>query len=168
MNLALIVGTFVGAIANVLALWLALRARRRRLGHMLDREIRNTVWEYAWTCHKNGTQHSLSCFSPAEIAFSNRLLRAGDSVSDAIQDASFSFVKESLSWRLESYCPSVPLWTLRLLPPADARRYNLEWAAHLRELLDDGDHRRLRADRRKLGLLAICLAVVIRARHTVR
>lgn len=168
MNLALVVGTLVGAIANVFAVWLALRARRRRFARLLDREIRSTVRRYAWTCHRDGTQHSLSCFSPAEVAFSHELLRAGDGVSDAIRNASLDFVRESLSWRLESYRPSVPLWTLRLLPPADARRYNLEWAAHLRELLEDGDHKRLRADRRRLGLLAMCLAVVIRARGTAR
>jgi hypothetical protein len=67
VNLALVAGTLVGAIANVLAVGLALRARRRRFMRTLDDEIRRAVWDYALVCSENGTSHSLSGFSPAEV-----------------------------------------------------------------------------------------------------
>jgi hypothetical protein len=163
MSLLLAVGTVVGATANVVAVWLALRARRRRFARALDREIRDAVWEYARACHESGKPHSLSGFSPIDILSAH----ADEVFFQEVRNASLEFLQESLKWRLEYYQPSVPRWVLSLLPPADAQRYNLEWAAHLRELHDDGDRRRLRADRRRLGVLAVCLAVVLRARHGV-
>lgn len=164
MNMVLVVGTLVGAIANVLAVWLALRARRRRFAHALDQEIRNAVWEYAEACHASGKPHSLSSFSPAELLSA----KAGETTSEEVLNASRDFLHESLKWRLEYYRPSVPRWTLSLLPPADAHRYNLEWAAHLTELLEEDDQKRLRADQRRLAVLAVWLAVILRARRRVR
>jgi hypothetical protein len=61
----------------------------------------------------------------------------------------------------------VPAWSLRLLNPEDAWRYKLEWSAHLYQLLEEGEDRQARIDRRRLALLAIALAVAPRARRTL-
>jgi hypothetical protein len=125
VNLALVVGTLVGAIANVLAVGLALRARRRRFMRALDDEIRRAVWDYALVCSENGTSHSLSRLLPAEVRDYHFRMTQGREVPQTILDASLEFVNESFTWRLETYRPSVPLWALGLLPRADAYRYNL-------------------------------------------
>jgi len=83
MNLVLVAGTAVGAIANVLALWFALRARRQRFARALDREIRDAVWEYARACHESREPHSLSSFSPTELLTA----RADEFASEAIRTA---------------------------------------------------------------------------------
>jgi hypothetical protein len=165
VNLALVVGTLVGAIANVLAVGLALRARRRRFMRTLDDEIRRAVWDYALICSENGTSHSLSGFSPAEVRDYHLRMTQGREVPQAIYDASLEFVQESFTWRQECYRPSVPRWVLGLLPHADAYRYHLEWGAHLRELVDNGEMNQVRTDRRRLAMIAICFAVVLRARR---
>lgn len=89
-------------------------------------------------------------------------------VPQTILDASLEFVNESLTWRLETYRPSVPPWALGLLPHADAYRYNLEWSAHLRELVDNSEMSQVRADRLRLVMIAICFAVVLRVRRVCR
>lgn len=80
-------------------------------------------------------------------------------------EISAEFLRESLTWRLDSYRPSVPRWALSLLPHDDGYRYNLEWGAHLRELIDSGLRRQARADRRRLAMMALVLSVSIRARR---
>lgn len=161
VNVALAVATFVGTVASVVGLCLGLRARRRRFARALDNEVRRAVWAYALACKQSGTSHSLSPFSPADIAD----FRQGLASSGPLSDASVEFVRESLTWRLESYRPSVPRWALRFLPPNDAFRYNLEWGAHLRELRDHDHRGQARADRRRFAMAALFLAVSIRSRR---
>jgi hypothetical protein len=163
MNVALAIATLVGTTASVFGVWLALRAKRRRFARELDREIRRSVWAYALACKQTGASHSLSGFSQEEIRHSLRV--DGGPAFSPIQDASVEFLRESLNWRLESYRPSVPRWALSFLPPADAYRYNLEWGAHLRELIDDGHRQQARTDRRRLAMMALFLAISIRVRR---
>ena len=162
------VAALFGAIANVLALCLALRAKRKRFARALDKEIRGAVWAYHITCLQNGSANSLDSLQADEISryFESRSLHR--EAAPAIRDASLQFVHESLTWRLASYKPSVPRWALSLLPQADAYRYNLEWGAHLRELVDDSHVSRVRGDRLRFALAAISFAVVLRARRLLR
>jgi hypothetical protein len=134
----------------------------------LDDEIRRAVWDCALVCSENGTSHSMSGFLPAEVRDYRLRASQGREAPQATHDALLEFVKESLRWRLESYRPSVPLLALGLLPHADAYRYNLEWSAHLRELVDNSEMSQVRTDRRRLVIIAICFAVVLRVRRVCR
>ncbi len=61
-----------------------------------------------------------------------------------------------------------PPRTLKLMPPTDAQRYAWEWSAHLLQLIEEGQIRQARRDRRRLALTAIALAVVLRVRRRLR
>jgi hypothetical protein len=56
----------------------------------------------------------------------------------------------------------VPLWALALLGGEEAKRYAQEWAAHLRQRIDEGELRAARVDRRRLARRAIVMAVTRR------
>jgi hypothetical protein len=62
---------------------------------------------------------------------------------------------------------TVPMWVLGLLRLEDARRYALEWGAHLHQLVEEGQAKRAHADRRWLALSAVTLALTLRL-HRVR
>jgi hypothetical protein len=60
---------------------------------------------------------------------------------------------------------SVPTWPLRLFDPIDAQRYTREWGAHLYQLVEEGDIKRARIDRRRLAFAAVFLALALRVRR---
>lgn len=62
---------------------------------------------------------------------------------------------------------TVPSWAFLLLTPDDAQRYKWEWSDHLRQLIEDGEAKQARIDRRRLALAAIFLAIVLRARRAL-
>jgi hypothetical protein len=61
----------------------------------------------------------------------------------------------------------VPHWALALMRRNDARRYGCEWSAHLHQLIEEGETRQARRDRRRLALAAITLAVALRIRQAL-
>jgi hypothetical protein len=62
---------------------------------------------------------------------------------------------------------SVPSWALGLMADADARRYAWEWSAHLLQLIEEGEIRQARRDRRRLALAAVTLAIALRVRRVL-
>jgi hypothetical protein len=63
---------------------------------------------------------------------------------------------------------SPPLLVLRLLPAADALRYQLEWGAHLLQLCEEGEEALARRHRRRLLLAAPRLALELHVRAAIR
>jgi hypothetical protein len=49
----------------------------------------------------------------------------------------------------------------------DAQRYMWEWGAHLLQLIEEGEARQARRDRRRFAVTAITLAVVLRVRRAL-
>jgi hypothetical protein len=62
----------------------------------------------------------------------------------------------------------VPSWALRLMGSDDAQRYTWEWGAHLHQLVEEGELRQARRDRRRLALGAITMAIALRVRQVLR
>jgi hypothetical protein len=62
---------------------------------------------------------------------------------------------------------SIPTWATSLMPAADARRYAWEWGAHLYQLIEEGQLRQARRDRRVLALAGLLMAVALRARRAL-
>jgi hypothetical protein len=62
---------------------------------------------------------------------------------------------------------AVPAWTLRVLDAQDAQRYAAEWSAHISQLLDEGEDKQARKDRRRLAVAALVLGVALRVRRLV-
>jgi hypothetical protein len=62
---------------------------------------------------------------------------------------------------------SIPSWALGLMAAKDAQRYTWEWGAHLRELIEDGEGRQARRDRRRLIVAAITIAIALRVRRAL-
>jgi hypothetical protein len=62
----------------------------------------------------------------------------------------------------------VPSWALRLMGSDDAQRYTWEWGAHLHQLVEEGELRQARHDRRRLALGAVTLAIALRVRKVLR
>jgi hypothetical protein len=60
-----------------------------------------------------------------------------------------------------------PTWVLRLMTPKDAHRYKLEWGAHLHQLIEDGEIRQARHDRRRFVFAAVTIAVALRVRRVL-
>jgi DNA-binding transcriptional MerR regulator len=63
--------------------------------------------------------------------------------------------------------PKIPSWAMRLMASEDAERYTQEWGAHLYQLIEEGELRQARRDRRRLVLAAITLAVALRVRRAL-
>jgi len=61
----------------------------------------------------------------------------------------------------------IPSVALGLLATEDAERYEREWGAHLYQLIEEGEFRQARRDRRRLVLAAITLAIVLRVRRAL-
>ncbi len=62
----------------------------------------------------------------------------------------------------------VPVWALALMDSEDARRYGAEWSAHLGQLIEEGEHKQARKDRRRLMVAGLTIAVVVRVRRLHR
>jgi hypothetical protein len=62
---------------------------------------------------------------------------------------------------------SIPSWATRLMPAADARRYTWEWGAHLYQLVEEGQLKQARRDRRMLALAGLLMAMALRARKVL-
>lgn len=54
---------------------------------------------------------------------------------------------------------------MRYMEKDDAARYAVEWAAHLDQLVEEGELEQARRDRRRLALAAVLLAIRLRVRH---
>ncbi len=61
----------------------------------------------------------------------------------------------------------MPPWAFSLMTAKDAQRYAWEWGAHLHQLIEEGELRQARRDRRRLVLAAITLAVALRVRRAL-
>lgn len=61
-----------------------------------------------------------------------------------------------------------PPRTVCLMATADAERYSAEWGAHLLQLVEEGEVKQARTDRRRLALAAVALALVLRLRRFLR
>ena len=151
MTVVLAVATLGGALASALRLWFALRARR--FARALDREIRDALWTYHFACLQQDRTHSLQHITAEELSLARQMMREEGEAPVKVIDASLEYFRESIAWRHATYRPSPPFWALRLLPTKDAHRYSLEWSAHLRGLIDEGNVGRVKADRRRLRCL---------------
>jgi hypothetical protein len=69
--------------------------------------------------------------------------------------------------RRDRVARSVPSWALGLMAEDDAQRYMWEWGAHLLQLIEEGEARQARRDRRRFAVTAITLAVVLRVRRAL-
>jgi len=61
----------------------------------------------------------------------------------------------------------IPRWAFGLMAPSDAQRYAWEWGAHLSQLLEEGELRKARRDRRRFIIAAVTLAVALRVRRAL-
>jgi hypothetical protein len=178
------VATILGTVASVLGLWVGLQAQQRHnervLAHRRGRERAlqapldvPQLWAFFDRHRGELTRSQLRALTanPQAQAF---ILRYGPRLTSTELgiladtpefwiDATVYF--ESVDRTYLEAGASVPAWSLRLLNPEDAWRYKMEWSAHLYQLLEEGEERQARIDRRRLALLAVALAVALRARR---
>ncbi len=60
---------------------------------------------------------------------------------------------------------TVPNWAFALMAREDAERYHQEWAAHLAQLIEDGEKNRAKVHRRRLLGAAVAMAIILRVRR---
>jgi hypothetical protein len=75
----------------------------------------------------------------------------------------------SLTSRTEATPPlaAMPAWMVKILGTEDAERYVSEWGAHLSQLVEEGELKQARKDRRQFVVAALLLAIVLRVRRLV-
>jgi hypothetical protein len=143
------IATIIGAAGTVICAWFAWTETRARWElHRARKELRRTVG--AWKTASEGRS-----FREA------RFRRAG-----YVEIEEHGGRLHIISGRGGSADP--PSWALAWMSDEDASRYLLEWGAHLRELIDEGELEQARRDRRRLAFAAISLAVALRVRRALR
>ncbi len=179
------VATILGTVASLLGLCVGLQAQRRyseerNLAHRRGRERAlqaplDTAQLWAFLDRHRGeltgSQLKALTANPQAQAFLVRYgMRLKSTELGILADTPEFWIAatayfETVDRAYLDVGANVPTWSLRLLNPEDARRYGLEWSAHLHQLLEEGEERQARIDRRRLALLAVALGVALRARR---
>jgi hypothetical protein len=163
------IATVIGAAASVLAIWLTVRAKRPPRSHT------SSTLEYYIRYTKDA---ELDPPLHRDIAPENIVLVEAKTILDPPlrpklirRNPYLLFLKYTLQTSHPgSRTPrsDVPRWALGLLASEDAERYRIEWGAHLHQLVEDGELRQARRDRRRLAIGAVTLAVALRVRKVLR
>jgi hypothetical protein len=102
------------------------------------------------------------------LAYSARTLspKRGRNNDEIERDAQLLASMEVLLSERRGVRPTrVPPRALRYMDQYDAARYAVEWAAHLRELVEEDEYEQAMRDRRRLTFLAIRMAIALRVRR---
>jgi hypothetical protein len=178
------VATILGTMASLLGLWVGLQAQRRynerELAHRRGRERAlqapldtAQLWAF-WDRHRGELTSSQLRALTSNHQAQAFLLRYGQRLTSTelgiLADTPEFWIGatayfESVDQAYLGEVATVPAWSLRLLNPEDAWRYKLEWSAHLYQLLEEGEEKQAHIDRRRLALMAIALAIALRARR---
>ena len=183
MSLVVGIATIVGALASVLALWLSVRYKRRashesaRVGLVYSGLDDGAIYDFL-IARIDGTPRN-----PADVRYNARRIAEGRRDAppglhkylqnrrlNPYRTAHFEKVVTLRSrplWRRRDQVvrTSVPTWALRLFDPIDVQRYSQEWSAHLHQLVEEGDIKQARIDRRRLVYAAVFLALALRLRR---
>lgn len=174
MTIVVGIATVIGAVASVLALGITIHRRHihvsrlrptlnYRVGYLKDR---NLVPRRDPFLHRD--------VKPENIFIVEAKADPGQAVKVAIAPRTDAFLLQLMRGlrigkpRSHAPRPDVPKWALGLLAAEDAHRYGWEWGAHLLQLVEEGELRQARRDRRRLAFSAIALAVALRVRNVLR
>lgn len=150
---AVAVSTIVGAIASVLCAWASIRSMRRSKRVMVTPSHR-----HAFERRRDHYRRKLARrrFLLEEARYERRLQqrRARDLLNSSLCNSSRA--------RFDLLTCALTLMATR-----DIWRYAREWAAHLFQLIEEGELSQARRDRRRLALAAITLAVALRMRRAL-
>lgn len=183
MSLAVGIATIVGALTSVLALWLSVRYKHRpshksaRVGLAYSGLDEGAIYDFLIA--KIGTPPNNLAdvrYRARQIAEGQRDVPPGlhkylkNRQLNSYRTTQFERVvtiRSRSRWRRRDRVvrTSVPIWALRLFDPIDVQRYSREWSAHLYQLVEEGDLKRARIDRRRLMYAAIFLALALRVRR---
>jgi hypothetical protein len=183
MSLVIGITTIVGALASVLALWLSVRYKRRSSHGSAGEQLayrgleEDAIYDFL-IARIDGTPRS-----PGDVRYlANRIAEGQrdfppglhkylqNRLFNSYRTAQFEKVvtlRSRRRWRRRDRMvrTSVPTWALRLFNPLDAQRYSREWGAHLYQLVEEGDIKQARIDRRCLVCATVFLALALRVRR---
>jgi hypothetical protein len=169
MTILAAAATIVSSVASILGAWAAMRGSRR--DRKLIQHQRESVRYYIErnpdlrTAVEDDPKYRAA--SPAEEAeaFARLAIEATNVVGTHRRDRK-SMQIPRLKRKPRSR-PDVPSWALGLMADQDAQRYAWEWGAHLHQLIEEGEARQARRDRRRFVVAAVTLAVALRLRRAV-
>ncbi|HEY3829955.1 MAG TPA: hypothetical protein VGL57_12220 [Solirubrobacteraceae bacterium] len=195
--MALIVGaaTVLGALATVLGVLIAVRGQRRSARESLGVARFKFSYRYAGLSASHLMVRADAAHTPANLTVVDGATHAAwveyERVRGEMSPEGFGRIlaeryrkdqlkttgKASWSMQIRMRWParklrpavkaSVPVWAMGLMSAEDARRYAWEWGAHLCQLIEEGECKQARRDRRVLALTAVFLAVALRARRVL-
>lgn len=175
MSLVAGVATVVGAFTSVLALWIGVRGRRiQTQNYRLSQR-----YYVSYSCREWADPHvepkgmKLNDLRPEGVIIldeSHKLVDFGS--TDTMNRPSDRPPLQRMSMlvtaqRTRARRADIPAWALGLMAAKDAQRYAWEWGAHLHQLIEEGQTRQARTDRRRLALTAVTLAVALRVRRVL-
>ncbi|MGO9322669.1 MAG: hypothetical protein ACLQBY_17960 [Solirubrobacteraceae bacterium] len=179
MTIVIAIGTVLGAVASAACAWVGIRSHYKALSHderlALIHIIKARIaWEYDASPRQVTNPHFMY-----RITDNGRIevkLRDRDAIlvvdASMVRQAAHS-ANQASRQQQRAFAPNasshhkVPNWVLALMPDEDAQRYCQEWGAHLHQLVEEGEIRQARRDRRRLALAAVTLAIALRWRRAL-
>lgn len=184
MSLAVGIATIVGALASILALWLSVRYKHRPSHESAQVGLAYSGFDEEGAIYDfliariDGSPSNLADvrYRARQIAEGRRDVPPGlrkylqNRRLNLYRTAQFEKVvtlRSKPRWRRRDrgVRTSVPTWALQLFDPIDVQRYSQEWNAHLYQLVEEGDLKQARIDRRRLVYAAVFLALALRVRR---
>jgi hypothetical protein len=167
--------TVVGAFTSVLALWIGVRGRQIQIqnSRLSQRYYLSYGYQELEDLHVEPKGMKLNDLRPNVIIIdeSHRVVDFGstDTMNRPSDRPSLRRMRRLVTaQRTHATRANIPIWALGLLAPEDAQRYAWEWGAHLHQLIEEGELRQARIDRRRLALAAVTLAVALRVRRVLK
>lgn len=172
MSLVAGVATVVGAFTSVLALWIGVRGRRIQTQNSQRYYLSYGCRELA-DLNVEPKEMKLNDLRPENVIIideSHTLVDFGstDTMDRPSERPPLQRMRMLVTAQgTHARRADIPTWALGLLAPEDAQRYAWEWGAHLHQLIEEGQTRQARIDRRRLALAAVTLAVALRVRRVL-
>lgn len=157
MTLVIAAATVLGAAASICCAWVALRGRSLRRPHSQTMQMLEFGDRKVYVDTPRLTIDVIE-----QIAV--RMDVTPLDVVDAMGTKKFVPI-EQIGKSEPTPRINVPSWAIGLMNADDAQRYAFEWGAHLYQLVNEGQIKQARRDRRGLAFTAISLAVALRLRR---